>query len=222
MRAVTLVPLRLDEDPRRNWLWDHTKPSLEGLGLPIYTGDSIGEWARAAALNNASALAGDWEVALLADADTIPDPGSIRRAMAWVMDTKGAARPHMDRFMLTEEGTTEFLRRGASALQPNHYDVQYQGGGLMVVHRECWDLVEGFDERFVGWGREDSAFNLRCLRRSSWDRLPGFAWHLWHPRHKGGANSTSENLYNRLMRSYKDDIAEWARNQQLPSPKELF
>lgn len=222
VNAVTLVPLRLGDDPRRNWLWDHTKPRLESLGLPLYTGDSTGEWARAEALNRASSAAGDWEVALIADADTIPDPGAIRRAIVWVLDTKGAARPHMERFMLTEAGTMEFLRRGPDGLDPQHYDKQYQGGGLLVVHRECWELVEGFDQRFVGWGREDSCFSLRALRRSSFDRLPGHCWHLWHARHKGGANSTSEHIYKRMLRNYAPDIENWARDKGLTNPSEIF
>lgn len=222
MNAVTLVPLRLGEDQHRHWLWDHTLPALEGLGLPIYTGDSTGEWARAAALNNASAAAGDWEVALLADGDTIPDPDAIRRAIMWVQDTKGAARPHYDRYMLTQDGTLEFLRRGPDGLHPQHYDKQFQGGGLLVVHRECWEAVGGFDERLVGWGREDSVFNMRALRRSRWDRLPGECWHLHHPRHKGGANRQSEMIYQRMIRGYSKDIEAWARNQRLPSPQEIF
>lgn len=218
---VTLVPFRGGE-PRREFLWDHTKPILEEIGFPIHLGDSTGEWARAEAMNNASTSAGNWDVAILADADTIPDIDSIDRAISWVQSTRGAARPHMERWMLTESGTDKFLRLGREALVLEDYDKQWQGGGLLVVHRECWDKVGGFDERFVGWGREDTCFNLRALRRASWDRLPGDAWHLWHPRHKGGANRNSESIYNALLRGYKDDIEEWARDKGVTNPQEIF
>lgn len=55
------------------------------------------------------------------------------------------------------------------------------GGGLLVVSRDGWDRVGGYDERFVGWGHEDSVFNIALLLKAAWDRIPGSAWHLWHP-----------------------------------------
>lgn len=221
-KIVTLVPWRGGE-PRREWLWDCTQPALQGLGYPIYTGDSDGEWARAAAMNRASEAAGDWDIALLGDADTIPEMGSILRAVEWVKSTRGAARPHHNRWMLTEAGTLEFVRRGVEALKyPLHYDKQFFGGGLLVVHREAWEAAEGFDERFVGWGREDSCFNLRCLSRSTWDRLPGNAYHLWHPRHTEGASRTSEDMYRKMLRNYMPDIQEWNRDKGYPHPEEIF
>jgi predicted glycosyltransferase involved in capsule biosynthesis len=41
--------------------------------------------------------------------------------------------------------------------------------------------VGGFDERFVGWGHEDSSLNIQLLLKADWDRIPGEAHHLWHP-----------------------------------------
>ena len=65
-------------------------------------------------------------------------------------------------------------------LHPKH--PQLLGGGLLVIHREAWEKVGGYDERFVGWGHEDSDFHTRLLAEASWDRISGQAWHLHHPR----------------------------------------
>lgn len=52
---------------------------------------------------------------------------------------------------------------------------------MLVVSRAAWDRIGGFNEAYVGWGHEDSAVSLELVAKASWDRLPGNAWHLWHP-----------------------------------------
>ena len=76
-RIVILVPWRGGDD-RREWLWDICRPWLERFGWPIFTGDSVGPWARAAAVNaaeSAAEAAGGWDLALVADTDTIRRSG---------------------------------------------------------------------------------------------------------------------------------------------------
>lgn len=57
-------------------------------------------------------------------------------------------------------------------------------GGLFVIQRDAYWRLGGFDERFRGWGCEDSAMTVK-LRRAQVpsamiDAQP--ALHLWHPR----------------------------------------
>jgi len=221
MRVVTLVPWRPSDD-RRRWLYDMVRPSLEALGWPIYEGDSAGEWARVAAVNAAAAKAGTWDLALIADSDTIPDPVSIRRAVTWVADAGGGVRPHMERRMLTREGSLVMVQRGPGALEPKHFGKQFAGGGLDVVRRDAWDLIGGMDESFVGWGYEDSALHLALLSTSSWDRLPGTAWHLWHSGAGNRPKPKSVQMYHALLREHRDAINAWAADKGLKSPTEVF
>ncbi|HEY0504756.1 MAG TPA: glycosyltransferase family 2 protein [Lysobacter sp.] len=70
------------------------------------------------------------------------------------------------------------------------------GGAIKTCNQGWWreDLValNGFDERFEGWGREDRdlaerAFHAGLKRRSL--RFAGLATHLYHPeRHEEGAS----------------------------------
>ena len=223
MRVVTLVPWRAGGDQRRIWCWDVTRPALEDLGYEVFTGEPpFPEWARAHAVNAASAAAGEWDVALVADADTIPDPASIERAIWWVTQTGGAVRPHMERHMLNPKGSIVIAQRGPEALDAQHYTRRFPGGGLLVLTREAWDAVGGYDERFIGWGYEDTAMNLALLTKVGWDRLPGHAWHLWHGTKENKPRPDSIKMYKALLRTHSAQIKAWAADKGISRPVEVF
>jgi len=208
-RIVVLVPLRID-NLHRQFLWDSTVDYVNKLGLPIYTADSDGPWSRARAINKASVQAGPWDVAIIADADTVPDQEGISRSIDRAHETRGTVRPHNARRMLTLAGTIKFLRRGPSDLKREDFDkYDKQGGGLITVHRECWNELAGFNEDFVEWGHEDSEFNFRCIRHRSFDIVPGTVYHLWHPRPVQDLNLFK---YRQLIEEYRLDVAQWQAN----------
>lgn len=212
MRFAILVPWRPDpRDERRQVLWDWTRPYLEEIG-PIFTGGCTGTWARAVACNRAAEAAGDWDVALVADSDTIPEPGAIERAVQWVSSTGGAARPHLDRYLLTRDGTLRIAQRGPEAVRPEDVDHSWPGGGLLVLTRDAWEAVGGYDESYVGWGYEDSQMTMNLLRVSRWDRLPGRAWHLWH--RPGRARPASVRRYGEMLDQHSAEIERWLSNQR--------
>ena len=57
---------------------------------------------------------------------------------------------------------------------------------VSALHRELWDEIGGFDERFQGWGFEDLCFMHAAGQVGSVNRVPGIVYHLWHPRPEGG------------------------------------
>lgn len=195
MGTVILVPWRGGEE-RREWNWKVVRPYLERFGWPIFTGDSEGPWSRAAAVNAAAKAAGDWDAALIADADTIPEMEPVQRAVAMVGMNGGAIRPHDTLWNLKSWQSTQLAQQGIERLHLNHKTKTNPGGGLLVISREAWDTVGGYDERYVTWGHEDSDIHTRLLAEASWDRIPGQAWHLYHPR---DTTKTPEVLRNREM-----------------------
>jgi len=212
VRFVILVPWRPDpRDERRQLLWDWTRPYLEEIG-PITTAGCEGRWQRAVACNRAARAAGDWDVALVADSDTIPEPGSIERAIDWVRSTGGGCRPHLDRYLLNREGTLRFAQRGIAGLEPQHVDHTWPGGGLLVLTREAYEKAGGYDENFVGWGWEDTAMNLALMRTSRFDRLPSKAWHLWHQPQR--ARPQSVQRMNEMMQEHAALVDAWLSNQR--------
>ena len=58
-------------------------------------------------------------------------------------------------------------------------------GGNMGIYRQDYERVNGYDERFQGWGCEDDDLRLR-LRQSGLQIRSILRWtrtyHLWHPR----------------------------------------
>jgi len=58
-------------------------------------------------------------------------------------------------------------------------------GGNFAVNRVVFEAVNGFDENFVGWGREDSDLRNRLVRggyRCKPLHRRALAYHLWHPK----------------------------------------
>lgn len=201
MRVVVLVPWRTT-GPELTRAWAIARPYYEALGWPIYEGDKPGEFARAAAINAASADAEPWDVAVIADADTVQEEAPLRRAVSMTHDT--SVVPWRTRLKLSLEGTEKLAAGGPGAVSLADLDredgfahpsklLRYppsRTGSTVVVSRAAWERAGGFDERFKGWGYEDQAFRVQLGPLVA---IPGTIWHLWHPHqprdHRTRANA---------------------------------
>lgn len=181
MRAVILVPWRAGE-PRREANYRTVRPWLHRYGWDVVEGDAPGPWSRARAVNAAAAAAGDWDVALINDGDTVGEPDVVRHAVDRAFREQTALRPHNRLWMLDPYQSRDFASFGPEAVVLTFKTRTHPGGGLMVVSRAAWDAVGGYDEAFVEWGHEDSDLNTRLLAGPGWDVVAGDAYHLWHPR----------------------------------------
>ncbi|HMO61441.1 MAG TPA: glycosyltransferase family 2 protein [Ferruginibacter sp.] len=75
-------------------------------------------------------------------------------------------------------------------------------GGLMGVFRQHFIRVNGFDESFTGWGREDSDLYVRLLNSGVKRRNIKFAaitYHLWHPVLSRQSLSTNDALLEKSI-----------------------
>lgn len=219
--VVILVPYRPASD-RHRWLWDMVRPHLEQFGWPIFVGSCEGPWQRAVAVNNAAKQAGDWEIAFIADCDTLTDPDGIRRGVEWVRSTRGACRPHDQRYMLDDKQSLQAVQRGVGSIPREQLKAPYAGGGLDIVHRDAWDAVGGFDENYVGWGWEDSEFHVQLVVKSTWDRLPGVAFHLFHPSTDPKPNPESRRRFQQTEREHRKALQIWAAPKGLREPMRVF
>lgn len=206
MKVVTLVPWRAGDELREQ-SYEVVRPLLEGLGYPIFEGDREGVWSRGAAINDAAKRAGDWDVAVIADADTAPSR-TIGAAVGRADATGGGIRPHDHLIRLSPSGSIAFARHGDANLQPRHVEAEYPGGGYLVVARKAFDEIGGFPPKFEEWGCEDSYFNIQLLVRADWDRISGTAYHLWHPGASFKTDSYRRNRSQlfRLRKSYAQEI----------------
>ena len=93
-------------------------------------------------------------------------------------------------------------------------------GKLNIMPRESYKKIGGLDERFSGWGGEDTAFAVAMnTLYGPYKRLDFSIYHLWHPRIGPKGNPHMENnmrlveLYKRNSRS-KQDMRTLLKNRK--------
>lgn len=207
-RVVFLVPRREDGGHRdRLWAlcrarWEHLFPDI-----PIVEGHHTeGPWNRSAALNKAAREAGAWDLAIVIDADVMLNraqvAGAIERAertgkVTWAFTEWGELWPETTERLLAKGAPTgETLRIAASDVKKLN---PIAWSNCFVVPRKVWDALDGFDERFKGWGGEDTAFAAAVQGLHGWERLPGVSWNLYHDPEDRRPKS-SDYAYNMRLR----------------------
>lgn len=145
------------------------------------------EWSKGEAIDAALATSSA-DTLVLADADSFMFDAEDLRAAIALVETAGHpyAVPHSKVYRLRADETGRI--EAAPDLGPRlGYTVRpvYEGpvgGGITVVSRAAFELVNGIDRRFLGWGGEDLAFGwaLQTLAGPG-PRLLGRLVHLWHP-----------------------------------------
>ncbi|MDQ0300700.1 putative glycosyltransferase involved in capsule biosynthesis [Salibacterium salarium] len=201
-----LIPYQLDNGPRDKafkWIADFYKTNMPKAELCI--GESTSTlFSRSQAINDAARKATK-SIFLIVDADLIFNPLIVKKSIqllnkhAWVI-------PFQTINYLTETSTNTIY--ADSPQWPISHQIEFERvkkptkrtpcvGGCNIVTRKNFERVNGFDERFIGWGGEDQAFmsamNTLCgpYKRTNTD-----IFHLWHP-HVG--NKRNPNYKNNSM-----------------------
>jgi hypothetical protein len=189
--TVILVPRRADGGHRdRLWAFCRERWERHFPDWPIVEGShDDGPFNRSAAVNAAAARATaehpDWATALIIDSDTVSDPRAIRQAVAVALQTGAMVVGHDERVMLTKDGTRRILEGYDGSWRSARFVEKVWQDSVscaVAVSRTLWDEVGGFDEGFVGWGREDTAFRIACeVHGGPILKVSGETFHLWHP-----------------------------------------
>lgn len=159
------------------------------------------------------------EFLVVADADALFDADQITIAIQAVK-TMGTWSLPFGTYYNLDRDTTKSVLGGVYwrdysikstrelGLPPETWEHQIEDspGGIRILTREMWEAVNGFDERFVGWGYEDDAF------RTALDVMVGKAvrlqgcnlYHMWHPVSPTDGFESPTILHNRkLYNQYK-------------------
>lgn len=190
MNTVILVPRRADHG-HRDAVWAFCRARWEAHfpDLRIFEGHhDEGLFNRSAAVNRAAQAAGDWDIALVIDADVMVRVSQVRAALATADRTGRVTWAHR-RWSGIPQGESAHIIDGAQL------DAELSGIGRLVartnpiswscciaVPRKVFDDIGGFDERFKGWGWEDMAFQSLIVGLYGHERIEGDVYHLWHPR----------------------------------------
>jgi len=189
LRTVILVPYRSDGG-RRDELWRFTRAWLERHhpDCSIHVGESPeGLFNRSAAINSAAREAGDWDVAVVCDSDTVVPPAQFEAAVKTANAT-GLLTSALTEVVELSRNSTDQLLAGAELdirrLKKNRTRTKddMTQSSVIAVPRVLWDAIGGFDEEFRGWGCEDNAFWLAAKVFGGGEplRVDGAAFHLWH------------------------------------------
>lgn len=222
--VVVVVPRRAG-DPTRDRLWSFAKAWWEKdvPDWPIIEGHhDHGPFNRGAAINTAAA--GEWDVAVIIDADVVADADQVKAAVDNAHRTGRLTLAYTKYFALKEEMTERVLdgydgdwTRGAALKMTGHVS------SILAVPRRLWDQVGGFDERFVGWGHDDVAFAAVCRTLGGGiDRIPGSVFHLWHgPTRRGTSAPRGHALLYRRYAELTDPAAMAAFIDQRDDPDQV-
>ncbi|OIJ18533.1 hypothetical protein BKP45_18995 [Anaerobacillus alkalidiazotrophicus] len=151
------------------------------------------------------------DVFVIADADIVYNPQIIVKSIE-LLDKNAWVIPYSKCLDLSEKSTRNLLN--VQPKWPFPIEVEYNErhknnpnyqsiGGVIVLRRQSFSIVRGFDERFRGWGREDDAFkdamNTLC---GPYKRIEDdFIYHLWHPKAWNSNINNNVQLYKQYVNS---------------------
>ncbi|MDF1504275.1 glycosyltransferase family 2 protein [Roseisolibacter sp. H3M3-2] len=182
------------------------------------------EGFRLAAIRNRALAAARGDYVLMVDGDCVlhPDfvashvgfarPGTFVQGSRVLVSRERSARALAEgstRFSLLDRGLKNRQNavpsRLLSALVRADQDpLRGTRGCNMAYWRADAERVNGFNERFVGWGREDSEFTARMLAAGLERRklkFGGIVFHLWHDERPRSAVDENHRLYEEIVRT---------------------
>lgn len=165
----------------------------------LWLDDGTVPFSRARSVNLAEAA--DWDVLVIADADTLIDHAQVERAAEAAAEAPGMVLAY-DRYRYLGKRMTRRIWDGYTGDWNPGVAFTLKGtvSSCLAVSRTTWDTVAGFDPRFVGWGSEDCAFERACRTLTAETRrIPGPVWHLWHPTDPTNDRSTPTLQANRAL-----------------------
>jgi predicted glycosyltransferase involved in capsule biosynthesis len=126
------------------------------------------------------------DIMLVLDADVLVEKEAVENSMRVAYDLGVVSLPYVFFNRLNDELSTSLLNKelsaeeirskGIGSLNQNHF------GGAYVLTASTFLRLNGWDERFVGWGYEDNAFEVahRVLLGQSLHRSAGHAITVEH------------------------------------------
>lgn len=170
-----LVPYRSDGGQReRNWNWLAAYWEREVPGMQVCLGDDGGTPFSRSASINAAAKQATGDVLINMDADQLVPASAIvlaateiRRARQSGFQNWVIIAPEVNKL---RRRATWRLRKSGKLPELTKRTVQrrHEQHTLCAYPREAFDLLDGMDEAFRGWGGEDTGWN--CALRLLWSQ----------------------------------------------------
>lgn len=174
-----LVPWRTDHGQRER-VWDRIRPLWQDSPFELCVGipDEDGPFNCSQALNRAASVA-TGDVFVTMGADHWPDIDAVVKAVS--LTSYATWTPVYGAVDYLSQADTDAVIDGADprSFRPEKSDPCCQG--ITAISRQSWQDIGGMDERYRGWGYEDTALLRELGRRygyvtAPYTRVIG----LWH------------------------------------------
>jgi hypothetical protein len=184
--VLVAIPWRDRGDRERTRALDFVRGHLKTItGVEPVITDGMGERFSLSAARNAAverAKAAGVKVIVICDADTLVEPQAMHSAIEIAAIQDRVILPFTLYRALGPNESQAVMNGRDPARMTDIGSLTWSVGGVFVCRPKSWDALGGQDERFTGWGCEDTAFNLVADRLDrSHVRVKGTIHHLWHP-----------------------------------------
>lgn len=205
-----LIPFRGNGDRYREESYRFVTKQIKKYwapdGVELITCDKGTPDFNRSASRNLAAQKANGDVFVFLDADTNVPPEQVYEAVLAVQKGLPWAFPYTYYCSLTEAGSQKYMTAGSldsvdfTHVFPSIENPEPSVGGCVVVSRQAFDFVAGYDERFDGWGEEDRAFAMSLETLAGPPvQVPGRLYHLWHPAPKELCFYQPHFMDNRLL-----------------------
>lgn len=213
MSVAVVIPWR-NTDEWRHAVMEHVVEHYQ-RELPIdelHLVDAGGSTFNRAASKNLGVARTSSELLVIADADTLVPGANLRAALDFAR-TSSMVVPFDSLIGLDKRATQHVLSLDVEPFvdwrshAPMNVELDWQqrsDGGVNVCTRAAFEQAGGFDERFVGWGFEDTTFSLSLstlVGPVMW--LSAAAVHLWHPTDRTRRDSALQSTQLALCKRYE-------------------
>jgi hypothetical protein len=228
-----LIPLSETLDPIREnnfkYILNQYKKSLPYADIVIGKDNSKNKFfCKARAVNNAASKAEN-DIFVIVDIDIIVDINSIIDSIE-LLNKYSFVIPFDKVYALSPEITRTIIKNNLNFQEVHNLNTSNKlyakppiWGGIQIVSKKYFNNVNGYDERFVGWGGEDTSF-LKAIQCFHGEGLfyKGTAYHLWHSHNPSREDyEISSKNSNKLLRNqYWNNVDNKSAMEQLiTSPK---
>lgn len=222
MKVVAVVPWQSD-DPWRTRLKDYVTGHLERAGVEyiLAPDPQPGPFNRARAKNFGAEIAmgrDDYDVIIFHDADMVIHDWEYEN-LAHRADEFGQLVIGYNEYRALNAAGTAMLLNG-QLIDPWQVPVVqatvgWSLGGIIAMTIPAFEHVGGYDERFRGWGCEDTAFAVASgVALDGKQRLEGSACHLWH-EHSSVVQIEEDNIFNGQLLARYNQIVDVATLRQV-------
>lgn len=163
------------------------------------------------------AIADGCDVIVVSDADVYVQKETLIDACKYSFENNLCSLPFHHLGGIDEDEVPKFIKYGVDG--KTEYRIKWtkaQMGGVCVITPKLFKLMNGWDERFTGWGYEDLAFRVAhiLITNSEIHRSDAGAFWLGHSDRDKSTEKLNSKLYEFYKTLLKEEVEEWVKGNR--------